>query len=102
MPKPLQLTPDEIAAAFADECWRARFPPVLTLKQFAALFQVSTRTAKFWIASGAFEGAPPRTGKHRRIWRDRALRIAFGRARTRPRTKSPPTQSGNETTRQSP
>src|SRR4051812_48979829 len=89
MPKPLQLTPEEIAAAFGDEPWRSRFPPVLTLKQFAELFQVSTRTAKSWIANGDFDGATTRMGKHRRVWRDRALRSAFGRVRTRPRAKSP-------------
>jgi hypothetical protein len=90
MPKPLQLTPEEIGVAFGDERWAARFPPVLSLAQFAALFQVSARTAKAWIASGDFEGATTRMGKHRRVWRDRAVRIAFGRARTRPRAAPAP------------
>ncbi|HEY2585496.1 MAG TPA: helix-turn-helix domain-containing protein [Tepidisphaeraceae bacterium] len=104
MPKPLQLTPEEIAAMFGDEPWRSAFPPVLTLEQFARLMQVSVRTAKSWIASGDFDGATTRMGKHRRILRDRALRIAFGRARTRPRcrsssnTSSPTTGHPHETT----
>lgn len=86
MPRPTNLSPDEIRQAFADEAWRSRFPPVLTLGQFADLFAVSVRTAKFWIASGDFDGATTRAGKHRRIWRDRAIQLAFARRRTRPRT----------------
>ena len=101
MPKPLQLTPEEINAAFGDEAWRSAFPPILTLTQFARLFQVSARTAKFWIASGDFAGATTRTGKHRRIWRERAIRFAFARNRTRSRAKPAPTPL-NSFTRQVP
>ncbi|MDB5324144.1 MAG: hypothetical protein JWN40_5775 [Phycisphaerales bacterium] len=86
MPKPLQISSEEIAAAYADPASAAHCPPILTLSQFAALFQVSLRTVKSWIASGDFQGATTRAGKHRRIWRDRAIQIAFSRMRTRART----------------
>lgn len=89
MPRPTNLTLDEIRQAFATEPWSSQFPPNLTLQQFAALFSVSVRTAKSWIAAGDFEGATTRAGKHRRIWRDRALQMAYGRRRTKPRA---PTQ----------
>lgn len=85
MARPAALSLDEIRQAFADEAWRSLYPPVLTLQQFASLFSVSVRTAKSWIASGDFAGATTRAGKHRRIWRDRAVLIAFGRNRTKPR-----------------
>ena len=85
MPRPLCLTPEEIALAFQAEAWRSQFPPVLTLTQFADLFQVKLRTVKAWISSGDFDGATSRMGKHRRIWRDRAVQIAFSRRRTKPR-----------------
>lgn len=88
--------PEEVNAAFGDERWAARFPPVLTLAQFADLFQVSVRTAKAWVASGDFDGATTRTGKHRRFWRDRAVRIAFGRARTRPRAVPAPARGADD------
>ena len=89
MPKPTNLSPDEIRQDFADEPWSSRFPPVLTLHQFADLFSVAVRTAKFWIASGDFEGATTRIGKHRRVWRDRAIQMAFARRRTKPRKPKP-------------
>ncbi len=85
MPRPTNISPDEIRQAFADEAWRSLYPPVLTLQQFASLFSVSVRTAKSWIASGDFEGATTRAGNHRRIWRNRAIQMAFGRRRTKPR-----------------
>jgi hypothetical protein len=85
MPRPLRLSPEEIAAAFAEEAVRDRFPPILRIDQFAELFQVSVRTAKEWLGRGDFNGATTRIGKHRRIWRDRAVQIAFSRDRTRPR-----------------
>jgi hypothetical protein len=95
MPKPQQLIPEEIAAGFAAEPWASKFPPILSIAQFAELFRVSQSTAKFWLGSGDFAGATTRIGKHRRIWRDRAIRIAFGRAATRPRAK-PHTQIKKE------
>jgi hypothetical protein len=92
MPRALQLTPQEIAFAFADETGRATFPPILTIDQLARLFQVSVRTAKHWIASGHFAGATTKIGKCRRIFRDRAVQIAFSRERT----KSVSTNNNND------
>ena len=93
MAKMPRLTPQEIALSFQDETTRALFPPILTLGQFAALFQIVPRTAKHWIASGDFAGATTRAGKHRRIWRDRAIQIAFGRERTAPRRRKQPNRT---------
>ena len=85
MPRPLRISPEEIALSFQSAAMQLAFPPVLTLQQFAKLFSVSERTAKSWISSGDFDGATTRMGKHRRIFRDRAIHIAFSRSRTTPR-----------------
>jgi hypothetical protein len=95
MPRPLALSLDEIALAFRDEATAAQFPPLLTVLQFARLFQVSERTAKHWLGSGDFAGATTRVGKHRRVWRDRAVQIAFARARTKPRPGREPLPSSD-------
>lgn len=84
MPRPTLIQTEEIASAFVVAGWGDRFPPVLTIQQSAQLFQVSPRTFKHWLAQGYFKGATTRIGKHRRIWRDRAIQMAFGRERTRP------------------
>ena len=85
MPRPLRISPEEIALAFQGEAMSARFPPLLTIPQFADLFQISLRTAKEWLGRGDFRGATTKIGKHRRIWRERAIQIAFARDCTRPR-----------------
>jgi hypothetical protein len=88
MPRPVLPTCEEIAQAFADPATAVKFPPVLTIGQFAALFQISSRTAKKLLGEGQFNGATSLVGKHRRIWRDRAIQIWLSRERARPKARS--------------
>jgi excisionase family DNA binding protein len=83
MARPARLTPEEISIAFRDEQSRASFPPVLTVEQFANLFSISINTAYDWISKGRLDGATTRIGKHRRIWRDRAIERLFNRGQPR-------------------
>jgi hypothetical protein len=98
MPRPQSITRDEINAAFEDEAMRAAYPPILTPEQFAGLFSVSVSTAYDWIAKGYFDGATTHVGKHLRIWRSRAIEIAFSRQRTKPRRNTCTTQPQNPPT----
>jgi excisionase family DNA binding protein len=79
MARPQRLTADEIQRAFGDEAARAKFPPILSPEQFAELFGVSVSTTYFWISQGLLRGAITKVGKHRRIWRNRAVEILFNR-----------------------
>lgn len=88
MPKPLAITSQEISQCFAEPKIAAEFPPILTIEQAAALFQVSPRTLKLYIAQGLFQRATTKIGRHRRIFRDRAVEIIFSRGHTRPRNQS--------------
>ena len=74
-----RLKIDQISAAFTDEAMRSAFPPILSPEQFAKLWGVSRSTIYWWISQGLFAGAVTRVGKHRRIWRDRAIEILFNR-----------------------
>ena len=77
MPKPLALSSEEIAASFADPATAAAFPPVLTIKQAAALLGLSVRTIKHYVALDYFAGATRLVGKHRRFFRDRLIKSVF-------------------------
>jgi hypothetical protein len=83
MPRPQAITREEVQLAFEDEATRAAFPPILTPEQFAKLFGVSVSTTYFWISQGLFNGATTHVGKHLRIWRNRAIEIAFSRQQTK-------------------
>jgi excisionase family DNA binding protein len=79
MARPQRLTAEEIDLAFRDEATRNRFPPILSPEQFADLFGVSVSTTYLWITKGRLRGAVTRVGKHRRIWRNRAIEVLFNR-----------------------
>jgi excisionase family DNA binding protein len=82
MGRPERLNIDQIAAAFSDEAMRKMFPPIMSPQQFADLLGVSRSSIYLWISQGLFAGAVTRIGKHRRIWRDRAIQILFSRGNT--------------------
>jgi excisionase family DNA binding protein len=69
----LHLTAKELTQAFADPAWSARFQPVLTVEQAAALLQVSKQTIYDWHSRGLLKGCCRRVGKHLRFFRDRLL-----------------------------
>lgn len=80
MPKPhqdLKLTTDEIAAAFADPYWQAKFPPVMTLEQSAELLQIPPGTIYQWSSRGLLQGCAAPVGKYVRIFRDRLMIVIF-------------------------
>ena len=56
-----------------------KYPPILSPEQFAELFGISVSTTYFWISKGLLKGATTIVGKHRRIWRNRAIEILFNR-----------------------
>ena len=82
MPRPTSISREEVQLAFQEEATRVAFPPILTPEQFGHLFGVSISTVYDWIAKGYFDGAITHVGKHLRIWRNRAIEMAFSRQRT--------------------
>lgn len=79
MARTQRLTSQEILLAFNNDAMRSAFPPVCSPEQFAKLWGVSRSTIYWWISQGLFAGAVTRVGKHRRIWRDRAIEMLFSR-----------------------
>lgn len=79
MARTQRLSIDEIQLAFDEKAMQEQFPPILSPEQFAKLFDISVSTTYFWIAQGLLKGAVTKVGKHRRIWRNRAIEILFNR-----------------------
>ena len=79
MARTQRLTAAEIQVAFDEEAMRQKFGPILSPEQFATLFGISTSTTYYWIAAGRLKGAVTKIGKHRFIWRNRAIEILFNR-----------------------
>jgi excisionase family DNA binding protein len=95
MAKAQRLSSDEIQLAFEDEAMRSLFPPILSPEQLAQLLGVSRSTVYFWIAQGRFAGAVTKIGKHRRIWRNRAIEVLFNRGK--PSNSEPKLQTNRGT-----
>ena len=73
----LNLTAQDVANAFADPMWAAKFPPVLTIDQVAELLQVPKQTVYDWNSRGLLRGCCRKTGKHLRFFRDKLLFLIF-------------------------
>lgn len=73
----LRLTAQDVANAFADPLWAAKFPPVLTIGQAAELLQVPKQTLYDWNSRGLLRGCCRKTGKHLRFFRDKFLYFVF-------------------------
>ena len=73
----LNLTAREIAAAFADPHWAARYPPILSVEQVAAMLQVPKQTVYDWSSRGQLKGCSRKIGKYLRFFRDRLLTHFF-------------------------
>lgn len=73
----LRLTSNEVAAAFHDQVWSARYPPLLTAQQAAELLQVPLQTLYAWSSAGQLKTCGRRLGKHLRFFRDRLLLKLF-------------------------
>jgi len=74
--KKLLLTSEEISQSLQGD-WASRFPPILSKKQVAELFQVSIKTIDDWMAKGRLDGTYTRPGKRCHFWRDRVIRKYF-------------------------
>lgn len=73
----LKLTAQDVANAFADPLWAAKFPPVLTIDQAAELLQIPKQTLYDWSSRGLLRGCCRKTGKHLRFFRDKLLFLIF-------------------------
>jgi excisionase family DNA binding protein len=67
----------DVAAMFADPEWAAKFPPVLTPDQAAALVQVPKETLYAWSSQGRLDECKAKVGKHLRIHRNKFLQLIF-------------------------
>jgi hypothetical protein len=73
----LNLTAQDVADAFADPAWAAKFPPVLTVDQVAALLQVPKLTVYDWRSRGLLDGCCRKVGKHPRFFRNKLLLVVL-------------------------
>ena len=71
------LTAKDVAALFSDPLWAAKFPPLLTVDEAAALARVPKQTVYGWSSQGLLKGCSRRVGKHLRILRDRYVQKLF-------------------------
>jgi hypothetical protein len=73
----IELTLEEIHAAFPAEARAAAPAPILTPAQFAALAGLPLKTVYAYLENGQMHGCHRRRGKHQLIWRDRAIQALF-------------------------
>lgn len=71
------LTREELTAMFADPAWAAKYPPILTVDEAAALLRVPKQTVYDWHSRGLLKGCCHKVGKHLRFLRDRLLKLKF-------------------------
>jgi hypothetical protein len=71
------LSAREASALFADPEWAAKFPPVLTVEEAAALARVPPQTIYTWSSQGLLKGCSRRVGKYLRILRDKFIQKMF-------------------------
>lgn len=69
----LRLTNHEVAAAFAQDGWAVKFPPILTVDRAADLLQVPKATVYAWRSQKLLKGCGRKVGKHVRFFRDRLI-----------------------------
>jgi predicted DNA-binding transcriptional regulator AlpA len=70
------VSPDEIAAAFAQPPWGG-YAPIVAPEQLAEITGRSRSTIYQWIQQGRLDGALRRRGKGILIWRDKAISLLF-------------------------
>jgi excisionase family DNA binding protein len=73
----LRLTAQDVATTFSDIAWTAKYPPVLTVEQVAALLQIPKLTVYDWHSRGLLKGCCRKVGKHLRFFRDKLLLVIF-------------------------
>ena len=73
----LHLTAKDLAATFADPLCAAKYPPILTIDEAAALLQIRKATIYDWSSRGLLKGCARKVGKHLRFYRDKLLLHIF-------------------------
>lgn len=73
----IKLSGKEIQNSFSESHWSRNFPPILSVEQVAALFQVPKKTVYDWNSRGLLPGCGRRIGKYVRFWRDRLVDQLF-------------------------
>lgn len=84
----VDLTPEEVAAAFKDESTRRAFPPILRIEEVAALLRVTRSTIYSRKSRGKFDGTFCKHGKRLFFWRDRVVMAWFGSSHKFPKRKT--------------
>jgi hypothetical protein len=73
----LDLTDREIAHIFADPTVAAKYPPLLTIAEAAALVRVPIGTIRDWRSRGLLNQCSRRVGREVRFLRDRLVKQLF-------------------------
>lgn len=71
------LTAKETADLFLDPSWASTYPPILTVKEAAALARVPVQTIYTWSSQKLLQGCGRRVGKHLRIIRNKFIQKLF-------------------------
>ncbi len=79
----VKLSADELTTNFSSGPWAAKYPPILTIAQAAAMLQVPVGTLRFWRTTGRLSGCSRRHGRVLRFYRDRLIRWFFEGERRR-------------------
>ena len=73
----LHLTARDLAATFGDPELAAKYPPILTIDEAAALLRIPKATIYDWNSRGLLRGCCRKVGKHLRFFRDKLLLQIF-------------------------
>ena len=73
----LKLSDREITALFSHPVDAERFPPILAIKEAAALVKVPVGTLRDWRSRGYLTGCCRKIGKRVQFLRDRLIRKVF-------------------------
>lgn len=79
----IQLTRQEITAAFADPEVLAKFPPILGPDRMAELLGISRATLYLWLQLGHFATATYQRRRNIVLWRDGAIEVVFNHPKWR-------------------
>lgn len=73
----LNLSLEEIHAAFQGSAWEELYPPILKIKQASALLQLPVQTLYQMSSQGQFKNCARKVGKHLLFFRDRLIQSIF-------------------------
>jgi excisionase family DNA binding protein len=73
----MNLSAKDVANTFADPNVAAKYPPIMTIEEAAALLSVPKATIYDWSSRGLLRGCGRKVGKHLRFFRDRLILKIF-------------------------